>query len=123
MKKNALFITTTLFSLTLAAGLMAGCASDKEDDDDNASQAQLMSQAKVSKDDALATAQAKVPNGTVKEAELEKEHGRLIWSFGFATPDTKTITEVNVNAIDGSIVNIEHETPENENKEGDNDKD
>ena len=40
-----------------------------------------MAEAKVSKDDAEKTALAKVPNGTIKEAEIEKEHGKLIWSF------------------------------------------
>jgi len=38
----------------------------------------------------------KVPNGTVKESELEKEHGKLQWSLDVATPDSKDITEVNV---------------------------
>ena len=68
-----------------------------------------MTEAKVSKQDAQATAAAKVPNGTFKESELEKENGKLIWSFDFATPDTTDITEVNVDAITGGVVNIEHE--------------
>jgi uncharacterized membrane protein YkoI len=45
----------------------------------------------------------------VKEGELEREHGRLIWSFEINTPDTKDITEVNVDATSGEVVNIEHE--------------
>ncbi len=44
-----------------------------------------------------------------KKANLEKEHGKLIWSFDIATPDSKEITEVNVDAIDGSIVSVEKE--------------
>jgi len=66
--------------------------------------AKLMAQAKVSKDAALKTALAKVPNGTIKEAELEKEHGELIWSFDVATLDSNDITEVNVDAITGDVV-------------------
>ncbi len=125
MKKNTMLKTNAVLCLGLAAGLFAGCVSEKEDSDEQGSdkQARLMSEAKVSKDDAEETALAKVPNGTLKECELEKEHGKLIWSFGFATPDTQNITEVNVDAINGGIVNIETETPEKENKEGDNDKD
>lgn len=88
-------------SLLVAAGLIAGCETEKE--------SALQAQAKVSKADAQATALAKVPNGTVKECELEKEHGRIIWSIALNTPDSKDITEVNVDAITGDIVNIEHE--------------
>jgi uncharacterized membrane protein YkoI len=122
---------TTALCLGLTVAFITGCATDDDEKGEKGeksdNQAQLMSEAKVSKQDALATAQAQVPNGTVKEAELEREHGRLIWSFGFATPDTKDTTEVNINAIDGSLVNIEHESAEseaNENKkEKDDDKD
>jgi uncharacterized membrane protein YkoI len=47
----------------------------------------------------------------VKECELEREHGRIIWSFALNTPDSKDITEVNVDAVTGDVVNIEHEKP------------
>lgn len=87
--------------LFLVAGLIAGCKTED--------QSALQAQAKVSKADAQATALAKVPNGTVKECELEKEHGKLIWSLELNTPDSKDITEVNVDAITGEVVNIEHE--------------
>ena len=89
--------------LLLATGLIAGCETEKG--------SALQAQAKVSKDDAQATALAKVPNGTVKECELEREHGRIIWSFALNTPDSKDITEVNVDAVTGDVVNIEHEKP------------
>ncbi len=87
--------------LLLAAGLIGGCETEKE--------SKLQAQAKVSKADAQATALAKVPNGTVKECELEREHGKIIWSIALNTPDSKDITEVNVDAITGEVVNIEHE--------------
>jgi uncharacterized membrane protein YkoI len=87
--------------LFLAAGLLAGCGTQKE--------SKLQAQAKVSKADAEATALAKVRNGTVKECELEREHGRIIWSIALNTADSKDITEVNVDAVTGDVVNIEHE--------------
>jgi len=87
--------------LLLAAGLIAGCETEKE--------SKLLAQAKISKADAQTTALAKVPNGTVKECELEKEHGKIIWSIALSTPDSKDITEVNVDAVTGDVVNIEHE--------------
>src|ERR1017187_6890009 len=80
----------------LAAALLAGCCTEKsEAKHKEAKQAKVAAEAKVSKDDAEKTALAKVPNGAIKEAEIEKEHGKLIWSFDVATPDTKDITEVN----------------------------
>lgn len=96
-------IQLTICSI-LAAGLLAACESDN--------QAKLLSEAKITKADAQATALIKAPNGTIKEAELEREHGKLIWSFDIATPDSKDITEVNVDAMTGTIVNVEHEKAE-----------
>lgn len=90
-----------------------------EDDDDNGQQAKLMAKAKITKAQALEKAQAKVPNGTVKEAELEKEKGKLIWSFGFSTPDSTDTTEVNVDAITGKVLSMEWESPSDESAEKD----
>ncbi len=105
----------------LAAGLLTGCVSEqcemKEHHNKEAKQAKLMAQAKVSKADAEKIALAKAPNGTIKEAELEKEKGKLIWSFDITTPDTKDITEVSVDAITGEVVAVEKEAAEKEAKE------
>ena len=75
------------------------------------------SQATVTRDQALVTALAKAPGGTVKEAELEKEHGRLIWSFDIATPGSTDITEVQVDARTGEVVSVEKETPADQARE------
>jgi uncharacterized membrane protein YkoI len=100
----------TIGCFALAVSLLVGCVSEKcERHNEQAKQAKLTAEAKVSKDDAEKTALAKVPNGTIKESELEKEHGKLIWSFDVATPDTKDITEVNVDAITGDVVSTEKE--------------
>ena len=69
----------------------------------------LRALAKVSEDSARVLALARAPGGTVKEVELEREHGKLIWSFDIKVAGKPGITEVNVNALDGSIVGIEHE--------------
>ena len=94
----------------LVAGALTGCVCTQHHKE--AKQAKLMAEAKVSKDDAQKAALAKIPNGTVKEAEIEKEHGKLIWSFDFTTPDSKDITEVNVDAITGEVVSVEKEANE-----------
>jgi uncharacterized membrane protein YkoI len=80
-------------------------------------QADLQSQAKVSLETARATALKEVPNGTVKSSELEREHGKLIYSFDISVPGKSGIEEIAVNAIDGSVVTHEHETPKMEKKE------
>jgi uncharacterized membrane protein YkoI len=81
------------------------------------SQATLQAEAKVSEATARATALAQVPNGTVKSSELEREKGKLIYSYDITVPGKTGIEEVNVNAIDGSVVGKEHETPKSEKKE------
>ena len=102
----------------IAAGLLTGCMSEKcEHHDQAAKPARLEAQAKVGKADAEQTALAKVPNGTVKDGELEQEHGKLMWSFDIATPDSKDITEVQVDALTGTVLAIDHETPEDQAKE------
>ena len=94
------------FCLLLAASVLAGCESENE--------SHLQAKAKINKADAQAIALAKAPNGTVKGCELEREHGKLIWSFDFTTPDSKDITEVNVDAMTGAVVNVEHAKAEKE---------
>jgi len=106
----------TILCGALAAGLLAGCASEKAESN---KQSKLEAQAKVTKADAQQTALQQVPNGTVKEAEIEKEHGKLIWSFDISVPGSKDIKEVNVDAMTGQVVNIETETPEQQAKEKD----
>ena len=109
----------------LAATLLTGCASGKcckcEKKEHRHKEAKLMAEAKVSKDAAEKTALAKVPNGAIKEAEIEKEKGKLQWSFDVATPDTKDITEVNVDAITGDVVSVEKEAAGEKAKDKDKD--
>jgi Peptidase propeptide and YPEB domain len=88
----------------LVAGFPASCGTEKE--------SQLKAKAKISQADAQAIALTKVPNRTVKECELEREHGKLIWSCDFTTPDSKDITELNVDALTGAVVNVEHQKAE-----------
>ncbi len=85
-------------------------------------EAQPQAQARITKADAEHTALAKVPGGTVKSSELEKEHGKLVWSFDIAVPNSKNITEVQVDARTGKIVAVEVETPQDQAKESAEDK-
>jgi hypothetical protein len=71
----------------------------------------LQSQAKISESAAKKIALSKVPAGTIQSAELEKERGKLIWSFDISKPRTKNITEIQVDASNGRIVSVQIETP------------
>jgi hypothetical protein len=81
------------------------------------SEAELRAQAKVSQDEATATALAKVPQGTIKSVELEQENGKLVWSFDIAKAGTKGVTEIMVDAITGKIVSLKKETDAQEAQE------
>ena len=64
---------------------------------------------------ARATAQAAVPAGKIKSAELEHENGQFIYSFDVKAPDG--IQEVWIDAMTGKIVKVEHETAAKEKAE------
>ena len=82
----------------------------------SAEQAKLQSQAKITMDQAREIALKKA-QGEVKSSELEKESGKIVYSFDIQQPNEKKITEVQVSAIDGSIVRIRKESAANEAKE------
>jgi len=103
-------ILSAVAAATLVMALLTGCATEKD-------QAKLEAQAKISKAEAQKIALGRVPGGTVKEGEIEKEKGKLIWSFDIATTNRTDITEVNVDALTGQVVSVEKETPKEEAKE------
>lgn len=67
--------------------------------------AELAEMAKISFDDALKAAEAKVP-GTVIKAELEAEHHALMYSFEIVGAD-KTVTEVEIDAGNGQVLDVD----------------
>ena len=77
----------------------------------------LARRAKIPEAVAAAAAQARVPRGTIQSVELEKEKGRLIYSYGIKTAGKRGIDEVNVDANTGKIVAFAHESPADEKKE------
>lgn len=79
--------------------------------------ADLAKQAKVSLEAARATALAKVPGGEVRSEELEKEHGKLIYSFDIVVPGKTGVEEVNVSALSGKFLSLHHESARDEQRE------
>jgi len=54
--------------------------------------------------------------GKIESAELEKEKGKLIYSFDIRN-NKGTITEVQVNALNGEIVSVQEESKQQEKDE------
>lgn len=77
----------------------------------------LKAQTKVTSDSAMRTALAKVPGGTIREAELEHEHGKLVYSFDIRDPKKPGVAEVLVDAKSGKLVSVKHESAAAEAKE------
>jgi uncharacterized membrane protein YkoI len=83
----------------------------------NEKKSEEKSAAKISKETAMATALAKVPGGTVKDGELEKEKGKWIWSFDISIPGSTDIKEVAVDATTGAVLDVATETAADQAKE------
>ena len=102
-------ILSSIFCSALAAGLLIGCASEKQ-------QAQWQAQAKVSKETAQQAALAKVPGGTVKDAEMSKWKGKLYWSFDIKPATGGETIEVAVDPTSGEVVWMSNEKKGDEHK-------
>ena len=78
----------------------------------------LLKKAKITSENAAATAQALVPKGKLAGAEIEEENGKLVYSFEFKTDGKTGSDEVLVDALTGKQVGkVEHESPAAEKKE------
>ena len=117
MRNNTNMKITHIIVSAVAIGLLAGgltaCTTEKEE----GKEAKLEAQAKVTKAEAQKIALDRVPGGTIKEGELEKEKGKLLWSFDIATPGTKDITEVQVDALTGKVLDVSKESVADQEKE------
>jgi len=82
----------------------------------------LLKLAKITPEAATATALAKVPGGKLEKGEIEKEKGKLIYSFDIKVDGKSGIEEVAVDAMTGKVLSVEHESPAAEAKEAAADK-
>ena len=97
-------VVLALVTLLAVTPLIANTTSD---------QAKMQKEAKISMAKARELALKKVAGGKIESGELEREHGKLIYSFDIRTAKPG-VTEVNVNAISGAIISVSHETPAKE---------
>ena len=77
----------------------------------------LLAQARIQPDSAMRVAMARIPNGTLREAEIEIEDGKLVYAFDFSVARKSGVDEVLVDARTGAIASVEHETPATEREE------
>ena len=77
--------------------------------------AKLAKQAKISLEQAREKASAAAA-GAIEEEELEKEHGKLVYSFDIRNAKG-TISEVQIDAVTGAVVSVEEESKADEAKE------
>ncbi len=119
MKLKNKSIVGAAMSLLFVIGLFAfasiNVSAQKEKQDPK-----LAKQAKITMAQAREIAQKKA-EGKIEGEELEKENGKLIYSFDIRNAKG-TITEVQVDAKNGSIVSIEEENKAAEQKEKQQDK-
>ena len=105
-------IAAALAAIAIAAPAAFAQASYKRDVPDK-----LLKSATITEKEAVTKAKAAVPNGTIDALELERENGKLLWSFDFKVPGKTGIDEVQVNAKTGKVGKVVHETPADEKKE------
>ena len=116
--KTVTYATLFAAMLTLGAGASASAQEAKAPAKKEAtSQAALRKEATVAEAAARKTALAAVPGGKVQSHELERENGRLIYSYDIKVAGKSGVEEVNVDAKTGEIVAHEHEDAKAEAKE------
>lgn len=108
-------LVRTLAVLGLALGLCASAAQAQKPRHVRhtrkaETQEQMQKEAKITEDQAKDVALKRYPNATISSTELERERGRLIYSMELKVPGRTGVQEVNVNAITGKLVNVEHES-------------
>jgi uncharacterized membrane protein YkoI len=104
------------FAFSVAAAASAG-AQKTEKAAKHETQAALEKEAKFSMKDARALAEKTVPGAKIESGELEREGGKLIYSFDMKTAGKSGIDEVNIDAMSGKLISNKHETPAQEKAE------
>ena len=107
-----------LATLTLSATPAAAQMKPKSATAKHETEAQLQAEAKIAEPAARAPALAKVPGGHVKKFELERENGKLLYSYDIATKGKGCIDEVQVDAVTGNVIgDVVHENAAKEKAE------
>ena len=106
-----------MFLVTVAATASAAPRTRTIHPKQGASREKLAAMAKVTQADAQKSALATFQDPTkarVKDAELEAEHGCLVYSFDIEVAGKTGVQEVQIDAGDGKVLSSRHETPKAE---------
>jgi uncharacterized membrane protein YkoI len=112
MKRYMMLLVMTMAVLMAGASLAAAAPKTLQENKETQEQERLKREAKISMDQAREIALKRAP-GTVESGELEREHGKLVYSFDIRN-SKGTIDEVQVSAITGKVVRVEHENKKQE---------
>ncbi len=114
MKNTGLAAALLLVSAAAALAAKAPCTIHPKK---GATKEELATMAKITQADAQKAALASFKDSskaTVKEAELEAEHGCLVYSFDIEVAGQAGIQEVQVDAGSGKVLSSKHESPKAE---------
>lgn len=95
----------------LTVGSVAGAQQPRGHHKKVETQAELQKEAKLPMTEARAMALRTVPHSTIQAGEIEREGGKLIYSFDMKVLGKSGIDEVNIDAISGTLVSHQHESP------------
>jgi uncharacterized membrane protein YkoI len=112
MKRYMTLLVMTMAVLTAGASLATAAPKSLQENKETQEQERLKREAKINMDQAREIALKRAP-GTVESGELEREHGKLVYSFDIRN-SKGTIDEVQVSAITGKVVRVEHENKKQE---------
>jgi hypothetical protein len=77
----------------------------------------LVAKAKITEDSAAKVAMKRVPKGNIESVALEREKGKLQYSYDIKVPGKTGVQEVLVSALTGKVMAVMHETPAMQKKE------
>lgn len=104
----------TMAAIAFCTVLLAGSAGAQSSRPIRESTPGLRHEVRISADSARATALARVKGGVIKDEEIEREGGRLVYSFDIKTAGRAGIDEVLVDASTGAVLSVKHESPADE---------
>ena len=117
MKFHTMMVMSAGVMLFCVGGQASAQARPGAQKQPSTSQTALRKEAKIAQRDARKTALAAVPGGKVQSHELDRENGKLIYSYDIKVAGKSGVEEVNVDALTGEIVAHEHEDAKAEAKE------
>ena len=112
MRRYLTLVVMTITILVAGASFATAAPKARQENKESQEQARLAREAKITMEQARETALKRAP-GNVESSELEREHGKLVYSFDIRN-SKGTITEVQVSAITGRVVRVEHENKKQE---------